>query len=240
LIYLLLIIELLSPSIKTRIKIKEIYSHPWVQELEKEFKQEKIKKLLEEKAEEKLNDSNKNSQKIEELIKKSESLTIHANNDFLNFNDVTMNQAHSTKYKISDKIQFFENRTFNMNLNLINKNKNDKPIKISTDQIQRSESFLSTNNVVNLLKTEEIDSENSKNKIDENEKKIGLTDIIPKTRHRSCTNDNYTSSIAKQLEKPKGILHSNSILSNPSDQDDLFDKVLNKIENQNSSKKKKN
>ena len=112
-----MIIEMLNPEHKERIKIREIFVHPWVVEFEKEYKKRKIKEEIESKE---LKSKDKISQLVSDLIEKEPEKTSadsnHSNNiiknnipkiddtDFTIFKDNvfenTMKTVESKKKKI--------------------------------------------------------------------------------------------------------------------------------------------
>lgn len=214
---------MLCPNLKDRIKIKEIFSHPWVLKYEKEYKQEKIKRILEEQDE-------KNSVCDEIYTKKIEKEEEMSIQTLLNNNTKQVNNMNN---KVAEKIKIFEKKNNPINLNLINK-REEKPIKIKNEYERSLSSF---NNCENKNNPPDIIKKETKTN------QIHLAIENPQIRNRAFTNDYLKPS---KLEAAPELLYSNCVISNINDNnsnsqhDDLFDKVLEKIQDQNNSKRKKN
>lgn len=226
---------MLTPNSKKRIKMKEIFSHPWIIDFEKELKQEKIKRVMS-LQQEKIYGSNTNSysNQIEDLIEKNESI-VNLNNhvsDIYRKENLKVNLADRKNSKIAEKIQIFENK--NTKINFISKVNNEKPVKLSS---QNDPSRPPRHNSgSNISKKDENFPNMKKDKIEVNKTTTNTTKETYKSRHRSCSGNII---ISQMKEKPNDFLHSNSIIIHQSDKDNLFDIILDRIHDQNCSKRKK-
>ena len=99
---------MLNPEHKERIKIREIFVHPWVVELEKEYKKRKIKEEMESKE---IKSKDKISQLVTDLIEKEpEKINTDSNhsNNMINQNKISIPKIEDTDFTIF-KDNVFEN-----------------------------------------------------------------------------------------------------------------------------------
>ena len=99
---------MLNPEHKERIKIREIFVHPWVVEFEKEYKKRKIKEEMESKE---IKSKDKISQLVTDLIEKEpEKINTDSNhsNNMINKNKISIPKIEDTDFTIF-KDNVFEN-----------------------------------------------------------------------------------------------------------------------------------
>lgn len=99
---------MLNPEHKERIKIREIFVHPWVVEFEKEYKKRKIKEEMESKE---IKSKDKISQLVTDLIEKEpEKINTDSNhsNNMMNKNKISIPKIEDTDFTIF-KDNVFEN-----------------------------------------------------------------------------------------------------------------------------------
>ena len=99
---------MLNPEHKERIKIREIFVHPWVVEFEKEYKKRKIKEEMESKE---IKSKDKISQLVTDLIEKEpEKINTDSNhsNNMINQNKISIPKIEDTDFTIF-KDNVFEN-----------------------------------------------------------------------------------------------------------------------------------
>ncbi len=99
---------MLNPDHKERIKIREIFVHPWVVEFEKEYKKRKIKEEMESKE---IKSKDKISQLVTDLIEKEpEKINTDSNhsNNMINKNKISIPKIEDTDFTIF-KDNVFEN-----------------------------------------------------------------------------------------------------------------------------------
>ena len=99
---------MLNPDHKERIKIREIFVHPWVVEFEKEYKKRKIKEEMESKE---IKSKDKISQLVTDLIEKEpEKINTDSNhsNNMMNKNKISIPKIEDTDFTIF-KDNVFEN-----------------------------------------------------------------------------------------------------------------------------------
>ena len=99
---------MLNPEHKERIKIREIFVHPWVVEFEKEYKKRKIKEEMESKE---IKSKDKISQLVTDLIEKEpEKINTDSNhsNNMINQHKISIPKIEDTDFTIF-KDNVFEN-----------------------------------------------------------------------------------------------------------------------------------
>lgn len=208
-----LINKLLTPDNKSRIRIKDIFSHPWVQEFEKEAKEEKIRKAEE-----------LEKTKEQELLKKNNNLIA---NDLISFRSTGLNEQQvkfSIKSEFDAKLQIFDKSKTSRDNNLEpiktlkNENKiltikkRDTPIILKVENEKENESY-------NLLDIE--NSEIANNSYSKFKKNI----IGNSGEKKSITSNRFSGS--KKDTRNNIIIHDNII--NPKEYSSEINTNTNKL-----------
>ncbi len=177
--------------------------------------------MLKEKKEKKEKIKLEESNKIEEMIQRKESLNLSKNGSLGNLNSstkpqITSNIGFNTKNKITDKISFYDKNPPNLiPVSLIKK---DTPIAIHKKELGMNRSF-------------QISEEENKKDSNENMRKHNNTSARSIPRQTRETLSKMDSSIHKSN-------NDFTILSHYNESDNLFDKVLNQVKKKNTKRKK--
>lgn len=243
----------MTPENKNRIRTKDIFFHPWVQDFEKEFKQEKIEKMQKEEAEKnKKNEeivlNNNNGNKNSKLV-----------NDLLNDKD-EVEFSVKVNNKITEKVKMYDSGKNNPKPGVILLDKQSKALDfkegeekdtIKENLNKKKDSFSLLEKEINNDKKNKISAEDDNSiKINTNKEvnhynNIGIYSASTKSDNsipnnvslpkKETTNDLLYTKTTNS--KKVNEIAEFSILDN--NQDNLFDKVLSQVEKKNKDKKRK-
>ena len=184
---------MLNPEHKERIKIKEIFVHPWVVEFEKEYKKRKIKEEMENKE---IKSKDKISQLVTDLIEKEPEKTSadsnHSNN-IINKANISIPKIDDTDFTIF-KDNVFENTMKTVELKKKKIIKSESLNNNQNKKLDDNEFSLFNNNQQESIKDEPVIA-HSKTHIEKKEPKKDKLFIEQDTPTPDGNRDRHTGNL---------------------------------------------